>query len=98
MSALVQMIGDLLTSKKFIAMVAGIISVTILKVFKVNVDPQIIVAILGLVAVYIGAQGLADHKKEAAKIEAVAASSMSDSNTPKADQAVAALADEVKAG
>lgn len=97
MSSFVKMIGEMMTSKKFIAMVAGFI-VAVLAKWKLNIDPETIQYLIGLVIAYIVGQGWADSGKEAAKIEAVSASSLSGASTPKADAAMAVLAEEVKAG
>jgi len=67
-----QAIADLLSSKKFITMVVGlIVAIGARKGF--DVDGEIVAAILGLFAVLIGAQGAADHGKEAARIHTDAA-------------------------
>lgn len=95
MSSFLQMIGEMLTSKKFIAMVAGFI-VTLLAKWKINIDPQTIMSLVGLIIAYIVGQGWADSGKEAAKIEAVSNASLSTSVSPKADAAVAQMAESVK--
>lgn len=95
MSAFLQMIGELLTSKKFVAMLTGFI-VTLLAKWKLNIDPQTVTALVGLIIAFIVGQGWADSGKEAAKIEAVSAASLSPGNTPKADAAVAEMAESVK--
>ena len=90
------LIQSLLSSKKFIAMLCGVIGIIALKVFKVAVDPATIAEIVGLVAVYIGAQGISDHGVEAAKIQAVSISAGSDQVTPKATEAVEKMAEDLK--
>ena len=95
MSSFLQMIGEMLTSKKFIAMVAGFI-VTLLAKWKINIDPQTVMSLVGLIIAYIVGQGWADSGKEAAKIEAVSNASLSASASPKADAAVAQMAESVK--
>lgn len=66
------LIQSLFTSKKFMAMLAGLITIAALKVFKVNIDPQTAGEIVGLIAVYIGAQGISDSGKGAAQVKAIA--------------------------
>lgn len=66
------LIKSLFGSKKFLAMLTGIIGIVALKVFKINLDATTVGEIVGLVAVYIGGQSVADAGKEAAKVEAVA--------------------------
>jgi len=68
----VNLITSLLGSKKFIAMLCGLIGLLILKVFKVSVDPQTVAEIVGLVASFIVGQGIADNGKDAAKVNAIA--------------------------
>lgn len=58
-------------SKKFIAMLCGLVGLLILKVFKVSVDPQTVAEIVGLVASYILGQGIADNGKSAAQVSAI---------------------------
>lgn len=67
------LLQQLLSSKKFVAMLCGLIGIIALKVFKVNLDPATVGEIVGLVAVYIGAQGIADHGATAAAVTAIAA-------------------------
>lgn len=95
MSSFLQMIGEMLTSKKFVAMIVGLI-VTLLAKWKINIDPQVIYSLVGLIIAYIVGQGWADSGKEAAKIEAVSNASLSTSASPKADAAVAQMAESVK--
>jgi uncharacterized membrane protein (DUF441 family) len=97
MSSFLNIIGQLLTSKKFIALITGFV-VTLLAKWKLNVDPTTVQYLIGLIIAYIVGQGISDSGKEAAKIEAVSASSLSNNVTPKADEAVKAMAEEVKAG
>lgn len=68
---------EMLVSKKFIALVAGLIS-TVLVTFGVEINEENIVQLItlilgmsGMVSSYIVGQGLADQGKEAAKIQAV---------------------------
>ena len=62
-------LADLLSSKKFVTMIVGLV-VAIGARKGLDVDPEITAAIIGLFAVLIGAQGAADHGKEAAKVKA----------------------------
>jgi xanthosine utilization system XapX-like protein len=90
------LIKSLFGSKKFLAMLTGIIGIVALKVFKINLDATTVGEIVGLVAVYIGGQSVADAGKEAAKIEAVAASARNpDQSTPKANKAIEQMAAEL---
>lgn len=66
------LIKSLFESKKFIAMLCGLIGLIILKVFKVSVDPQTVAEIVGLIASYIVGQSIADHGKAAAQVGAIA--------------------------
>lgn len=50
-------LADILTSKKAIAAVSGIVA------HKIGADPEVV----GSIAAYVVAQGIADHGKEAAK-------------------------------
>lgn len=59
----------LLSSMKFWTMVLGIITALGAK-YGFKVDPEIYWSIVGLFGLLIGAQGLTDHGKEAAKISA----------------------------
>ena len=89
------LIRSLFGSKKFLAMLTGIIGLVALKVFKLNLDSTTVAEIVGLIAVYIGGQSVADAGKEAAKIEAVSASALSENKTPKANQAIEQMATEL---
>jgi hypothetical protein len=66
---------ELFSSKKFIAMIAGVLATVLLRLagkFNVALDPdtakQAADAVALLVASYCVGQGVADHGKEAAKI------------------------------
>lgn len=76
----------LLSSMKFWTVVLGIISALGAK-YGINVDPSVYWSIIGLFGILIGAQGLTDHGKEAAKIAALAstpaATTVVDNNTAK---------------
>jgi uncharacterized membrane protein (DUF441 family) len=60
---------DIFKSKKFQALIAGII-ITITADYGLELDQQTIYAIVGLFAAYMTGQGIADVGKEKAKIEA----------------------------
>lgn len=62
---------SLLGSKKFITAIVGIV-VALGAKYGLALDPEIIATIVGLFAVLVGAQGLADQGKEAAKAVACA--------------------------
>ena len=67
MSIIADLIKGLLGSKKFAVTIAGLIG-TLLAKYKFNVDPQTIQYFVELVIAYLVGQGIADHGKEAAKI------------------------------
>ncbi len=71
-------------------MLSGLIVILALKLFKIEIDPQTVAEIVGLVATYIVGQGIADNGKEAAKINAVSANA---GNVSGASGAVSAIAD-----
>ena len=93
MEAILSLLKSLLTSKKFVAMVAGFV-VTLLAKLKLNVDPTTIAALVAMVIAYILGQGAADQGKEAAKI--IAVSGGASSTVPGATAAVTSMADSVK--
>jgi hypothetical protein len=64
-----QALIDLFTSKKFLAVLAAIV-VYIAGRFGFDVDPASLDRIFAALMVYVGAQGIADHGKSAAEIEA----------------------------
>ena len=65
-------------SKKFLASVAGVITVLVAELAGVNIPDDLLLGILGLVGAYVLAQGAADHGKEATKV----ASGDSGANVP----------------
>lgn len=83
------LLKSLFSSKKFVAMLAGLIGIVALKVFKIVVDPATVIEIVSLVGAYILGQGISDNGKEAAKINAVGASA---DGAAGANQAVTAMA------
>ncbi len=58
-------------SKKFVAMVAGMV-VTLLAKYKFNVDQTTVEGLIGIVMAYVLGQGIADHGKGAAEVQALA--------------------------
>ena len=64
-------IRDLFSSKKYLMMLTGVIVLLGAK-FGLQLDNELIAAILAVIAVTIGAQGVADQGKEAARIAAAA--------------------------
>lgn len=62
-----QAIADLLSSKKFITAIVALL-VTAGARYGLALDPEVCVAVLSVFAVLIGAQGAADHGKEAARL------------------------------
>jgi len=63
----VTVLKDLLSSKKFVAMLVAI-AVFVAGRFGLDVDPATLDHVFAAILVYVGAQGVADHGKEAAKI------------------------------
>ena len=59
----------LLASKKFVAMIVGLIVIIVGKL-GLNLDPEAVTKVVGLIMAYIVGQGIADNGKEAAKVEA----------------------------
>jgi len=66
-----ELLRELLTSKKFVAMLVGIITVVVTKIGW-DIDHDTISQIVALVASYIVGQGFADKGKEAARIASAA--------------------------
>lgn len=64
-----QALKDLFSSKKFLLTLAGILAYVAGRL-GLNLSTEQLLPVLGLIAVLIGAQGVADHGKEAAKVEA----------------------------
>ncbi len=64
-----QAIAELLSSKKVITAIAGVIA-TIAARKGLDLDIELCVAVAGVFAMLIGAQGAADQGKEAAQIHA----------------------------
>lgn len=66
-----QVIKDLFSSKKFVAMLLGIV-VTLLSKVGLDVEPEVQEHLINLTMVYIGAQGVADAGKSFAQAKAPA--------------------------
>jgi len=66
-----QAIGELFSSKKFLMMLIGVI-VWFAGRYGINLDPATLYPPLALIATAIFGQAIADHGKEAAKINAAA--------------------------
>lgn len=92
MTAMLNMLKTLLTSKKFMAMVSGLIVVLLAKL-KFEVDPTTIAELVAMVVAFILGQGVADSGKEAAKINAVSAGA--NMPVPGATTAVSGMAADV---
>lgn len=60
-------VGEMLQSKKFLALIAGMLFTLLAKV-GINVSPETQEQVLNLVMVYIGAQGVADAGQGFAKV------------------------------
>jgi uncharacterized membrane protein (DUF441 family) len=63
-----QMLKTLLSSKKFIAMLAGLVATLVAKIGW-NVDTETVNQVIALVVSYVVGQGIADAGKEKAKAE-----------------------------
>ena len=63
-----KIVKELFSSKKFIAMLAGILFMIVNK-FGLNIDEDTVTKILGLIATYIVGQSIADVGKEKEKIK-----------------------------
>jgi acid phosphatase family membrane protein YuiD len=72
----VTVLKDLLSSKKFVAMLVAI-AVFVAGRFGLDVDPATLDHVFAALLVFIGAQGIADHGKEAAKINGAMAMALS---------------------
>lgn len=81
-----QAIKDLFSSKKALVMMVALI-VAIASKIGLHLDPDLVNQILALAGVYIVGQGIADHGKEAAKIDA--ASAANDNAPTEASKAAA---------
>lgn len=65
------MLKQLLTSKKFVAAAVGLLTVVlafVLGKLGVSVPDEKLAEFIGILAVYLLGQGIADHGKEAAKV------------------------------
>lgn len=62
---------DLFSSKKFLVMLAAIVMAAASKL-GLALDPELVNQILALAGAFIVGQGIADHGKEAAKVNAAA--------------------------
>lgn len=60
---------NLVSSKKFMIMAATILMALASKL-GLNIDPEMLTQIIAVVSAYLVGQGIADHGKEAAKINA----------------------------
>lgn len=85
MSAIWLMVRELLTSKKFVVFVSGLI-VTLLAKYKFDVDPATVQNIIYMIVAYLIGQGVADAGKEAAKVSGtveIATTQLSGSDPPR---------------
>lgn len=87
------LIKSLLSSKKFIAAIIGVI-IAIAARYGLNLDPDLVREIVLLLVAYIAAQGISDFGKESARITAVSASAKKP--TAQATAAVSEMAADVK--
>lgn len=60
---------DLLTSKKFVALLAGLVTIIVNAVFGLQLREDVVLSITAMVSAYLVGQGVADAGKERAKIE-----------------------------
>jgi hypothetical protein len=65
---MVDALKGLMQSKKFIGMIVGCV-ITLTAKVGLDVDDSTIWQIVALISTWVGAQGIADHAKEKAKIE-----------------------------
>ena len=86
------LLSDLLSSKKFVASVGAVVAVVCTKVagkFGIVIDPVIadeLTKVICIMAVtYVGAQGIADHGKEAVKVAVEAGLQTAVSDAVKVD-------------
>ena len=73
MQAFMAVLKALFSSKKFVAMLVGIVA-TLLAKIGLDVDDATVTKLVGVVVSFILGQGIADHGKEAAKIAKKASS------------------------
>jgi hypothetical protein len=66
---MLQAFKDLLASKKAIAGIAGAVMILVGRL-GLDIDSELVTQFVSLVIAYIVGQGIADHGKEGAKIEA----------------------------
>lgn len=67
-----ELLKKLFSSQKFTVLLASAIGLLITKVFKVQVEQSTVLEFVGLIASWLIAQGISDHGKGAAKVEAIA--------------------------
>lgn len=97
MNAFKQMLAELAASKKFNVTLIGVVLAIAAK-FGLNLDPELTATIVAaLIAVYVLAQGAADLKKEAAKIESVTATALGKPPSEGAKKAAKKIAASVAA-
>ena len=63
-----KIVKELLSSKKFVAMIIGMI-ITIAASVGFNLDPELVTLLVGMVVTYIASQAVADVGKEKAKLQ-----------------------------
>ena len=66
-----EIIKKLLSSRKFLVMLASVIGLLIAKYLKVEVDPDTVLQFVILISSYIIGEGIAGFGKGAAKVEAI---------------------------
>lgn len=87
------LIKGLLSSKKFIAAIIGVI-ITLASRYGLNLDPAVVQEVAAIFITYLIAQGISDHGKEAARIAAVATSASPP--VPGAAEAMSQIARDVQ--
>lgn len=81
MSAIWLTIKEAITSKKFIAAVAGIL-VALAARRGLNLDPDSVQNVIYVIVAYLVGQGIADHGKEAAKVQGTVSLASNDITNP----------------
>lgn len=90
-----EVLKKLLSSQKFLVLLASGIALLLTKYFKIQVDPATVLQFVILIAGYLVGQGIADNGKGAAKVNAIAAvsadSSVNSADTKKAIEEIKAV-------
>lgn len=65
------LLQQLFSSKKFLVLLTSVIGLLITKVFKIQADPSTIMEFVVLIGGYLIGQGISDHGKAAAQVQAI---------------------------